>query len=81
MFAPGKPFQPSLMFALEGAYPRVEHLKGASLRQAPALTANIRLGWKGLAGTNTSLLQKSVYYDRKGFYSTSPWAQCYKILQ
>ncbi len=26
-----------------GAYPRVEHLKGASLEQAPALLANIRL--------------------------------------
>ncbi len=33
-----------------GTYPRVEHLKGAS---APALLANIRLGWKSLAGTNT----------------------------
>jgi hypothetical protein len=28
-----------------GAYPRVEHLKGASLRQVPALLANITLGW------------------------------------
>jgi hypothetical protein len=35
------------------AYPRVEHLKGASLGQAPALPANIRLGWKGLSRTNT----------------------------
>ena len=32
MFVPGKPFQPSLMFAGKaGAYARVEHLKGASL--------------------------------------------------
>jgi hypothetical protein len=31
----------------------VEHLKGASSRWAPALPANIRLGWKGLPGTNT----------------------------
>jgi hypothetical protein len=38
----------------------------------PALPANIRLGWKGLAGTNTSLLRKSVNYDRKKFYSTGP---------
>jgi hypothetical protein len=31
-FIPGKPFQPSLMFAGKaGAYPRVEHLQGASL--------------------------------------------------
>ncbi len=48
-----------------GAYPRVKHLKGASLGQAPALPANIRLGLKSLPGTNTSsllirnLLQKS----------------------
>jgi hypothetical protein len=31
-----------------GAYPRVEHLKGASFELSPAITANIRLGWKGL---------------------------------
>jgi hypothetical protein len=31
-----------------GAYPRVEHLKGASLGPA-----NIRLGWRGLPETNT----------------------------
>jgi hypothetical protein len=36
-----------------GAYQRVEHLENASLRYAPALLANIRLGWKGLAGINT----------------------------
>ncbi len=29
-----------------GAYPRVQHLKGASL--GSALTPNIKLGWKGL---------------------------------
>jgi hypothetical protein len=28
-----------------GAYPRVEHLKGASLESALVLPANIRLGW------------------------------------
>ena len=27
--------------------------KGSSLGQAPALPGNIRLGWKGLPGTNT----------------------------
>jgi hypothetical protein len=36
-----------------GAYIRVEHLKGASLRQALVLPTNIRLGWKGLTGPNT----------------------------
>jgi hypothetical protein len=34
-----------------GAYPRVEHLK-----YALALPANIRLGWRGLPGKNSSLL-------------------------
>ncbi len=34
------------------SYNRVEHLKGASLGQALASPANIRLGYKGLAGTN-----------------------------
>ena len=35
-----------------GAYPREEHMKGASLGQTLALPANIRLGWKGLPRTN-----------------------------
>ena len=49
MFVPGKPFQSGLMFVGKpGAYPRAEHKKGA-----PAVRANIRLGWKGLPGTNT----------------------------
>jgi hypothetical protein len=41
--------------------PRMEHLKGASLRQAPALTTNIRLGWKDLLGTNTLAFYKHSY--------------------
>jgi hypothetical protein len=36
-----------------GDYPRVEHLKGASIIYALALSANIRHGWKNLPGTNT----------------------------
>jgi hypothetical protein len=35
-----------------GAYPKVEHMNGASLGQALALPSNIRLGWKGFARTN-----------------------------
>jgi hypothetical protein len=51
----------------------VEHLKGASLGEAPALPANIILGWKGLPGTNTAAyLQKSVNYGHKKFYSAGP---------
>ncbi len=33
-----------------------------------ALPVNIRLGWKGLPGTNTGSLRKSVNYGRKKFY-------------
>jgi hypothetical protein len=36
-----------------GAFSRLKHLKCASLVSAPALPDNIRLSWKGLAGTNT----------------------------
>ncbi len=61
MFVPGKTFQPSLMFVWvrPDACLRIEQPKGASLGQAPA---NIRLGWKGLPGTNarSSLLRKFV---------------------
>ncbi len=35
-----------------GTYPRLEHVKGASLRQASALPANIRLSQKGFPGSN-----------------------------
>ncbi len=34
------------------SYPRMEHLKDASLRQASALLASIGQCWKGLPGTN-----------------------------
>jgi hypothetical protein len=37
-----------------GAYSRGEHIKGSSLKgRLLALPTNIRLGWKGLPGTNT----------------------------
>ncbi len=54
MFAPGKPFKPSLMFAGKvRTYPS-EHLSGALLEGRPlALPKNIILGWKSLPGTNT----------------------------
>jgi hypothetical protein len=42
-----------------GAYPRVEHLKVASHGKTLALSANIRLGWKGLPGTNTLAYYKN----------------------
>jgi len=42
------------MWGRLGAYPIVEHLKNASLEQAPDLPANIRLGWKRLPRKRTS---------------------------
>jgi hypothetical protein len=50
----------------------VEHLKGASLGEAPALPANIRLVWKGLTGTNTLLIKNFVNYGRRKFYRIGP---------
>jgi hypothetical protein len=41
------------LWASPGAYIRVEHLKVASLEQAPALLKNIRLDMKGMLGANT----------------------------
>ncbi len=60
-------------WARPGAYPRVEHLKFASFKYATALPANIRLGWKCSAGTNTLAYgAKSVNYSRKMFGNTGP---------
>jgi len=47
-------------------------LKGASLRLVPALPANVRLDWKGLPWTKTSILRKSVNYGQKRFYNIGP---------
>ncbi len=44
-------------------------MKDASLGLAQTLLANIRLGWKGLPGTNISLLQTFVNYGHKKFYN------------
>ncbi len=57
-----------------GAYLRKDHLKGASLREAPALLAKTRLVWKGLLGTNTlALIQTFVNYNCRKFYNMGPW--------
>jgi hypothetical protein len=45
------------------------------------LPTNTRLGWKGLPGTNTSLLRKSVNYGRNKFYSTGPWCTVDLLLR
>ncbi len=47
-------FHPSLMFAGKArSLPRGENMKGFLLWLVLVLIANIRLGWKGLPGTNT----------------------------
>jgi hypothetical protein len=48
----GRVVSPSIMYKAR-SYSRVEHLKDASLNYAPALLEYIRIGWKGLPGTNT----------------------------
>jgi len=54
MFVPGKPFQPSLMFASKAeSYPSGAREKELHL----ALHTNIRLDWKNVPETNTRLLQ------------------------
>jgi hypothetical protein len=55
------------------------YLKGASLGKGSALPPKIRLGWKGLPGTNTRLLQKSINYGRNKFCSIGPWGLYHKI--
>jgi hypothetical protein len=54
MLVPGSFFfQPSQLFwVMPGAYPRVEHLKDASLEYNLALLTNIGLDWKNLPGIN-----------------------------
>jgi hypothetical protein len=47
------PAKPIVCFIRPGAYPMVEHLKGSSIGQVPALQTHIRLSWKGLLWTNT----------------------------
>jgi hypothetical protein len=56
-----------------GAYPRVELLKGPSLRWAGATLTNIRMGWKGLPGTNTlAYYEHSEIAGMKGFITLGP---------
>ncbi len=53
VFVPGKPFQPSLLFAgNSGAYPSEAPFRCSTIGQAPSLSHRNRLGWRGLPGTN-----------------------------
>jgi hypothetical protein len=54
VFVPGKPLQPCLMFVVKaGAYLREAPFRWSTLGRPLALPTNIRLGWRGLPGTNT----------------------------
>ncbi len=50
------------------------YLSGESLGEAPALSANIKVGWKGLVGTNTL-----AYYENwtKKFYNIGPFQKLF----
>ncbi len=62
------------MIQASGAYPRGEHLKGAPLRLAPALLANIGLGLKASPGTNALayFAATSVGKERKSLVTSNP---------
>ncbi len=60
MFSPGKLLQPSIMFAERPEPTLMKHLSDVPLwSRVAAIPANIRLGWKGLPGTNTTNMNKS----------------------
>jgi hypothetical protein len=42
------------------AYPIVEHLTGASLKEPLVIRANIRLGWKACQGQTLKLVMKTL---------------------
>jgi hypothetical protein len=68
VFVPGKPFQPCLMFVGKVmSLPKSGVPERCFTQVGSALPANIRLVLKGLLGTNTKLLRKSVNYSRKKF--------------
>ncbi len=55
----------------------MKHLSGAPLQgRLLASLTNIRLGWRGLPGTNT-LAYYDINYDRKKFYSTG--GDCFRM--
>ncbi len=54
-------------------------LKGASLGKALASPAHIRLGWKGLSGTNTLAYYKNLYFMTvKSFIVQAPGSKIIK---
>jgi hypothetical protein len=79
MFVPGKPFQPSLMFAGKArSYPGEAPFRCSNLGKAPGLTHKHKTRLEWLArDKHSSLLRTSVNYGRNKLYSTGPW--CHKI--
>ncbi len=57
MFVPGKPFQPSVVFAGGQSLPEWSTFQGRLL----ASPTNTTLGWKGLPGTNTLAYYENPY--------------------
>ncbi len=51
------------------------YLKVASLRQALALLANIRQGWKSLPGTDTLAYHEDSRITDKKVYNIGPWTE------
>ncbi len=82
MFVIVKPFHPSLMLMIKATQPsQLGHLKDAPLEaKVQRLPTNIRLGWKGLPRTNTSLLRKSASTNVKSFIVQAPGANDIKLL-
>jgi hypothetical protein len=54
----------------------VQDLKGALLGKALALPANIRLGWKGLPGTNAQAYYE-IFWTVKSFITLVPGDRYY----
>ncbi len=50
----------------------VEQVKGAEIGQVLGLPANIKLGWKGLSWTHTSLKQTLIHFSRRKFDNLGP---------
>ncbi len=71
MFAPGKSFQPCLIFGSKArAYPSEAPFRCSTLGYAPGLTHKHKTRLGRLArDKHSSLLRKSVNYGRKKFYS------------
>ncbi len=79
MFVPGKLFQNSLMFeGNDGAYPREEHLKVASLRVGFGLILEHKTRLEKLARDKLTKIRK---LRTKKLYNIGPRTQCYKTLR